>query len=91
MFPKSSDHDGSDVEKSEKLGAPVYEDNDGAVHHESFEIGNTLYARLQRVAGKFGIEQRGTFLKTSFRREDRLSITQESSVYLKMSERTRVY
>ena len=64
MLHKSSDHDGSDVEKNDMLGAPVYEDTDGAVHHESFEIGNTLYARLQRIAGKVGIEQRGIFLRS---------------------------
>ena len=34
-------------------------DETGAVPAESFEIGNTLYARLQRVAGRFKIEQRG--------------------------------
>lgn len=51
------------MEKNDMLGAPVYVDNDGAVHHESFEIGNTLYARLQRAAGKFGIEQRGKLWK----------------------------
>jgi hypothetical protein len=26
---------------------------------ESFTVGNTLYAKLQRFAGKFGVEQRG--------------------------------
>ncbi|KAF2157378.1 purine-cytosine permease [Myriangium duriaei CBS 260.36] len=32
---------------------------DGAVPGESFEYGNSLYAKLQRLAGKFYIEQRG--------------------------------
>ncbi|GAM86409.1 hypothetical protein ANO11243_044230 [Dothideomycetidae sp. 11243] len=32
---------------------------DGAVPGESFEYGNTLYAKAQRWAGKFSIEQRG--------------------------------
>lgn len=59
MFSKSVEHDSSYIEKSEKLGAPVYEDEDGAVHYESFEAGNTPYARLQRIAGKYGVEQRG--------------------------------
>ena len=31
----------------------------GAVPGEHFEYGNSLYARLQRLAGKFKIEQRG--------------------------------
>lgn len=34
-------------------------DESGAVHGESFEVGNTLYAKLQRFAGKYGVEQRG--------------------------------
>jgi hypothetical protein len=38
---------------------PVYVDDSGAVLGESFEIGDTLYAKLQRVAGRFNIEQRG--------------------------------
>jgi hypothetical protein len=41
------------VEKS------TYVDDSGAVLGESFEVGDTLYAKLQRVAGKFNIEQRG--------------------------------
>jgi purine-cytosine permease-like protein len=41
------------VEKS------TYVDDSGAVPGESFEVGDTLYAKLQRVAGKFKIEQRG--------------------------------
>jgi hypothetical protein len=49
----------SDIEKGEKFGAPVYEDADGAVHGESFAIGDTFYAKLQRIAGKLGVEQRG--------------------------------
>ena len=65
MFSKSTVHDASYVEKGDKLGAPVFEDEDGAVHHESFEAGNTLYARLQRVAGKYGVEQRGLLLNPS--------------------------
>ncbi|KKY25823.1 putative purine-cytosine permease [Diplodia seriata] len=31
----------------------------GAVPGESFEYGNSLYARIQRLAGRFNIEQRG--------------------------------
>ncbi|CAI7634230.1 unnamed protein product [Penicillium palitans] len=33
--------------------------SDGAVPGESFEYGDSMYAKLQRVAGKFNIEQRG--------------------------------
>jgi len=37
----------------------VAPDESGAVPGESFVTGNTLYARLQRLAGRFGVEQRG--------------------------------
>jgi hypothetical protein len=33
--------------------------NDGAVRGETFEAGDTMYHRLQRLAGKYGVEQRG--------------------------------
>jgi hypothetical protein len=32
---------------------------DGAVPGESFEAGNSLYAKVMRFAGKYGVEQRG--------------------------------
>jgi len=38
---------------------PSYVDSDGAVPGESFEYGNSFYAKAQRLAGKFHIEQRG--------------------------------
>ena len=34
-------------------------DESGAVHGESFEHGNSTYAKLQRLVGRYGIEQRG--------------------------------
>lgn len=47
-----------DVEKhAVKMGLPT--DDDGAVAGESFEYGNGLYAKLQRLAGKLHVEQRG--------------------------------
>jgi hypothetical protein len=33
--------------------------SDGAVPGESFEYGDSLYAKIQRFAGKLNIEQRG--------------------------------
>lgn len=33
--------------------------NDGAVHAETFEMGTGLVGKLQRLAGRFGVEQRG--------------------------------
>ena len=38
---------------------PVYADETGAVPGESFAIGHSLYARIQRFAKRFGVEPRG--------------------------------
>ena len=38
---------------------PIDTDVTTGVPGESFEIGNSLYARLQRAVGKYGVEQRG--------------------------------
>jgi hypothetical protein len=51
---------GSDLADVEKH--PVnnyYEDNSGAVPGETFEYGDSWYARMQRFAGKLNVEQRG--------------------------------
>lgn len=48
-----------DLEKHQGGLNHLYEDSTGAVPGESFEYGDTLYAKLQRLAGKFHIEQRG--------------------------------
>ena len=37
----------------------IYADETGAVPGESFTYGNSTYAKLQRFAGRFRIEQRG--------------------------------
>ena len=37
----------------------IYADETGAVPGESFTYGNSMYAKLQRFAGRFNIEQRG--------------------------------
>ena len=51
---------GKYVNDIEDIGEkPPYVDNSGAIPSESFEIGDSIYAKLQRVAGKFNIEQRG--------------------------------
>lgn len=52
-------HSPSDRYSGEKLPPPIDTDATTGVPGESFEIGNTLYARLQRVVGKYGVEQRG--------------------------------
>ncbi len=36
-----------------------YVPDDGAVHAETFVLGDSWYAKTQRLAGKFGVEQRG--------------------------------
>lgn len=40
-------------------GSLIQPDESGAVHGETFVQGNSLYAKLQRLAGKANIEQRG--------------------------------
>ena len=49
---------------------PSYVDDDGAVPGESFEYGNSVYARAQRFAGKFNIEQRGIERVPEYERSD---------------------
>ncbi|KAL9021975.1 MAG: hypothetical protein Q9185_000846 [Variospora sp. 1 TL-2023] len=53
--PMGTDH----AEKHIASGLPVYATQTGAVPGESFAIGDSLYARIQRFAGKYSIEQRG--------------------------------
>jgi NCS1 nucleoside transporter family len=43
----------------ERHHSVVVPDASGAVHGESFTIGNSTYAKLQRLAGRFHVEQRG--------------------------------
>lgn len=44
--------------------------DDGAVAAETFVIGDSFYARAQRLAGKFGVEQRGVERVPSDERTD---------------------
>jgi hypothetical protein len=37
----------------------VYDNGNNVVPGESFEYGNSIYAKVQRFAGKFKVEQRG--------------------------------
>ncbi|KAK6539285.1 purine-cytosine permease [Orbilia ellipsospora] len=51
-----------DVEKlDQKRGSVtgISEEDTHAVHAETFEVGDSLYAKLMRFAGKYNIEQRG--------------------------------
>lgn len=51
-------HSPVDTSADEKA-PPFYTDQTTGVPAESFEIGNTAYAKLQRLVGRFGVEQRG--------------------------------
>ena len=50
-----------DYPAEKQLAGPIsaYADETGAVAGESFEYGDSTYAKLQRFAGRFRIEQRG--------------------------------
>jgi hypothetical protein len=53
-----------DLEVGEKgahynSGGILSPEYDGAVRGETFEAGDGLYAKLMRIAGKYGVEQRG--------------------------------
>ena len=50
-----------DVEygKKDQYHSVISPEESGAVHGESFVAGDTLYHKLQRIAGRFGVEQRG--------------------------------
>ncbi|KAB2574544.1 Permease cytosine/purines uracil thiamine allantoin [Lasiodiplodia theobromae] len=56
---KAADADVSSDPSGHRTAAGVYTTEGGAVPGESFEYGNSLYARIQRLAGRFNIEQRG--------------------------------
>ena len=47
--------------RDKQLAGPIsaYADETGAVAGESFEYGDSTYAKIQRFAGRFKIEQRG--------------------------------
>ncbi len=47
-----------------------YIPDDGAVHAETFVVGDSWYAKTQRLAGKFGVEQRGIERVPSDERSD---------------------
>jgi hypothetical protein len=48
-----------DVEKQPGGEKALFEDETGAVPASSFEFGDSTYAKLQRLGGKFKVEQRG--------------------------------
>lgn len=48
-----------EYDSAEKHRSVIVPDETGAVHGESFVVGDTLYAKLQRFVGRYGVEQRG--------------------------------
>ena len=62
MFPSHEDLEKApQVNNASEQNSNKLFDNssDGAVPGESFEYGNSVYAKIQRFAGKLNIEQRG--------------------------------
>ena len=53
------DHPVVDTENGYHDKHGVFEDDSGAVPGESFAYGDSTYAKIQRFAGKYKIEQRG--------------------------------
>lgn len=56
---KAGVYDSYDSVSPYRHGSIIVPDESGAVHGESFVVGDSLYARLQRYAGKLRLEQRG--------------------------------
>lgn len=61
---KTSDVEALPVDQSEKVAVTGsdsgdYVSDEGAVHADTFVLGDSWYAKTQRLAGKFGVEQRG--------------------------------
>lgn len=56
---RGAEADVSSHHSAHKTPAGVVAIEGGAVPGESFEYGNSLYAKIQRLAGRFNIEQRG--------------------------------
>jgi hypothetical protein len=56
MGPFEKKHDLEDQPTSD-VGVGYVDEN--VVHKEEFTAGDSMYAKMQRFAGKFGVEQRG--------------------------------
>lgn len=52
------DHNMNDMEKQDNLSTGSHASN-GAVRGETFVQGNSTYAKVQRLAARFHVEQRG--------------------------------
>jgi hypothetical protein len=59
-YKEKNTHDIELVEQhSSHTDSPTLDNNAAAIQGESFIIGDSLYARIQRAAAKFNIELRG--------------------------------
>jgi NCS1 nucleoside transporter family len=56
---EKTDIEAAPAQEKRSNDSTEYIPDDGAVHAETFVIGDSWYARTQRLAGKFGVEQRG--------------------------------
>lgn len=56
---RGADAEVSSGSSNHKAPPGVVTAEEGAVPGESFVYGNSLYAKIQRLAGRFNIEQRG--------------------------------
>ena len=67
---KEGDVENGRFEKEQPLDIDVGVVDENVVHSRDFSSGDSLYARLQRFAGKLGIEQRGIERVPSDERKD---------------------
>lgn len=61
-FTKADDYDAETAVTEKHSGntsSNEYIGDEGAVHAETFLVGDSLYAKLQRIATGFGVEARG--------------------------------
>lgn len=79
-FGKENDIETGITEKQHSSGEYIPDDN-GAVHAETFVVGDSWYAKTQRFAGKFGVEQRGIERVPSDEREN-AHISQVGTMWL---------
>ena len=73
-----------DVEycKDEKRHSAIPPDESGVVYGESFTAGDTLYHKLQRFAGRYGVEQRGIERVPKEERTDKSTMKVGTMVWL---------
>lgn len=71
VFPHEHDVEAGEKPRvTNKTSSTDYIVDDGVVSATLFTLGNSRYARIQRIAGKFGVEQRGIERVPSCERSD---------------------